>query len=194
MLDYETHAQATPQLATILSTSGATMEKAKKSRTSKDDDDDDAAVDTSMARKASDKEEKFMSQLNTPDYDISPEQALLCPARVRGYSFEEKIWAFFLVDEVQEIKWHPNAFDSLELDDRMKSAILALVSAHQESENFDVGRNFSNMVNLMLNSTGHYTRKRKGSGVSTLWQTGTWENSDSGYAIISRREGSELTS
>lgn len=113
------------------------MEKDGKSRMGMDDDAD---ADPSMARKASDKEERFMSHLNTLDYEITPEQALLCPARVRGYSFEEKSWAFFMVDEVQEIDWRPDAFDSLQLDDRMKSAILALVSAHQDDESFDVGR------------------------------------------------------
>jgi hypothetical protein len=136
MLDYATHAQAKPLLATFLSTSGATKERDEKSA---DSTEDDPAVETSMARKASDKEDQFMSRLNTPDYDISDKQALLCPARVRGYSFVEKIWAFFMVDEVNDIDWKPNAFDSLELDDRMKAAVLAMVSAHQDDENFDVG-------------------------------------------------------
>ncbi|KAK0109760.1 hypothetical protein ONS95_002437 [Cadophora gregata] len=134
MLDYGTHKQAAPQLATNLSTSGATTEKDYKFQSVVKSD---SADDTSMARKASDKEDRFMSHLNTPSYEISDEQALLCPARVRGYSFLEKIWGFFLVDEVQEIDWQTNAFYSLELDPRMKSAILAMVSTHRHNDNFD---------------------------------------------------------
>ena len=81
-----------------------------------------------------------------PLYEISDEQALLCPARVRGYSFLGKIWAFFLVDEVKEIDWHADAFDSLELDPRMKSAILAMVSTHRHNDNFEVSQILKTMT------------------------------------------------
>ncbi len=63
MLDYGTHKQAAPQLATNLSTSGAATEKVYKfSGVAKID----SKNDISMARKASDKENRFMSHLNTP--------------------------------------------------------------------------------------------------------------------------------
>ncbi|KAI4645590.1 uncharacterized protein J4E79_010768 [Alternaria viburni] len=78
MLDYETHAQATPRLATFLSTSGATMDYDDKYTVNKDYD---MIEDQSMARMASDKEDRFMSHLNTPAYKISDDQALLTPAR-----------------------------------------------------------------------------------------------------------------
>lgn len=136
MLDYGTHAQDSPGLATFLSTSGATKEKDNWSSV---DVYEDGAPENSMASKAVDRDDKFMSHLNTPSYQISDEQALLCPARVRGYSFQEKIWAFFMVDEIQEIEWQTNAFDSLELDERMKSAIVAMVSVHQDQDLYDVG-------------------------------------------------------
>ncbi|KAI4945209.1 hypothetical protein J4E91_008188 [Alternaria rosae] len=134
MLDYKTHAQAAPRLATFLSSSGATIDY---DDINPYDEEREAVVDYSMARKASDKEDKFMSHLNTPAYNISDDQALLTPARVRGYSFVEKIWAFFLVEEIKHIEWHPKAFESLELDSRMKSAILAMVSSHQNQDDFD---------------------------------------------------------
>ncbi|KAI4659251.1 uncharacterized protein J4E78_005677 [Alternaria triticimaculans] len=159
MLDYETHAQATPRLATFLSTSGATMEYNYKYTVNKDYD---MIGDQSMARKASDKEDRFMSHLNTPAYKISDDQALLTPARVRGYSFVEKIWAFFLVDEVRDIEWHPNAFESLELDVRMKTAILAMVSAHQNQDDFDVSYTQSGVSKSMLNYQDIVPGKGKG--------------------------------
>jgi hypothetical protein len=138
MLDYNTHQQALPQLATKLSTSGATASE-------KYDENflfgkSKSLDEPSMALKASEKEDRFMSHLNTPAYSITDHQALLCPARVRGYSFLEKIWAFFLVDKVQEIEWQQSAFESLQLDPRMKSAILALVETQKDKHTFDVCR------------------------------------------------------
>jgi hypothetical protein len=136
MLDHSTHQQAVPLLATKLATSGATA---------RENDDEDLQLgksktleEPSMALKASEKEDRFMSHLNTPAYNITDDQALLCPARVRGFAFLEKMWAFFLVDKVQEIEWQPSAFQSLELDPRMKSAILALVETHRDDDAFDV--------------------------------------------------------
>ena len=180
MLDYETHAQATPRLATFLSTSGATMEYNDKYTVNKDYD---MIGDQSMARKASDKEDRFMSHLNTPAYKISDDQALLTPARVRGYSFVEKIWAFFLVDEVRDIEWHPNAFESLELDVRMKTAILAMVSAHQNQDDFDVSYTQSGVSKSMLNYQDIVPGKGKGlvfllygkPGLGKTLTAGTWE-------------------
>jgi hypothetical protein len=183
MLDYHTHAQAAPQLATFLSTSGATMNYDGKSPTN--EDDDDAVVNPSMARKASDKEDKFMSHLNTPAYKISDDQALLCPARVRGYAFVEKTWAFFMVERVQEIEWHSDAFASLELESRMKSAITAMVSVHQNQDGFDVSHIPLDVSNSMLTTGGYYTRERERPCVLTLWQARTWEDSDSRYVITS---------
>lgn len=175
MLDYETHAQAQPQLATYLLTSGATIDQGSKPST----DTSGVAEDVSMARKASDKEDKFMSQLNTDAYEITPEQALLCPARVRGYSFLEKTWAFFMVDKVQEIQWQPNAFDSLELDGRIKSAILAMVSAHRDHDSFDVGHNSSSRTWEMLRCIGYHYRERQRPCIFTVWETWARENINS---------------
>jgi hypothetical protein len=61
---------------------------------------------------------------------MTREQALLCPARVRGFSLTEKTWAFFLVEKVQEIKWSLNAFPTLELEEDIKETIVALVETH----------------------------------------------------------------
>jgi hypothetical protein len=64
---------------------------------------------------------------NDAEYTMADEQALLCPARSRGFALRTKQWAFFLVDEVQDIVWHDDAFDKLELDQTMKDTIQALI-------------------------------------------------------------------
>ncbi|PVH68761.1 P-loop containing nucleoside triphosphate hydrolase protein [Cadophora sp. DSE1049] len=81
------------------------------------------------------------SHLNLDTYVITEAQALLTPARVRGFSLVDKVWAFFLVDEVKDIKWAKNSFATLELDENLKQTISALVHVHGDAsrayEKFD---------------------------------------------------------
>lgn len=165
MLDYETHSQAAPSLATYLSSSGATVETDNiLQETVKE-----STEDISLFRKAHDREEKWMSRSNTASYNITSDQALLCPARVRGYSFVDKTWAFFMVDKVQEIKWQPQAFNKLELDDKMKATILAMVSVHQDQDDFDVGHVRLTCHSSSLTCIGHHSWKGQRPRISTLW-------------------------
>jgi ATP-dependent Lon protease len=64
---------------------------------------------------------------------MTDEQALLCPARSRGFSLGSKKWSLFLVDEIQDITWRDDAFDKLELDPTTKDTIEALVATHSSS-------------------------------------------------------------
>jgi hypothetical protein len=66
---------------------------------------------------------------------MTDEQALLCPALVRGFCLARKRWAFFLIDEIQEIKRRDNAFNKLELEKTMKDTIEALIATHSS---FDI--------------------------------------------------------
>ncbi len=59
---------------------------------------------------------------------MTDEQALLCPARVRGFSLTEKVWGLFLVEEVRDIKWAEDVYRKLALDPVLKDIIQALVS------------------------------------------------------------------
>jgi len=70
---------------------------------------------------------------NNAEYVMTDEQALLCPARSRGFSLGSKKWSLFLVDEIQDITWRDDAFDKLELDPTMKDTIEALVATHSSS-------------------------------------------------------------
>jgi hypothetical protein len=75
---------------------------------------------------------------NTEDYQLSDYQALLCPARVRGFALTEKQWGFFLVDNVRGIVWSESVFQRLELEPLVKKKVRALVEIHY-SNNFDDG-------------------------------------------------------
>jgi hypothetical protein len=64
---------------------------------------------------------------------MTPAQALLCPARIRGFSLTDKIWSFFLVDEVKDIRWAQDSFAKLELEENFKKTISALVFTHDRT-------------------------------------------------------------
>ena len=86
-------------------------------------------------------EDKYLSHADDDSYIMSDEQALLCPAQIRGFSLAEKVWAFFLVEKVREIEWTKDAFERLELAHSLKEIIQALVVMHGQenthSERFD---------------------------------------------------------
>jgi hypothetical protein len=67
---------------------------------------------------------------DTEEYQMTDEEAWLCPARTRGFSFSSKKWAFFLVDHVTDIDFKEDAFSLLELESQTKKTIRALVEMH----------------------------------------------------------------
>ena len=64
---------------------------------------------------------------------MTEDQAFLAPARTPGFALSTKQWAYFLVEKVQEVQWHDNAFDHLELDPVIKTTIQALVETHNKT-------------------------------------------------------------
>jgi len=69
---------------------------------------------------------------------MTDDQALICPARIRGFCLAEKVWSLFLVEKIKPVEWQEGAFGKLELDSSIKTIIRALVSTHgQGKENFD---------------------------------------------------------
>jgi len=75
--------------------------------------------------------DRQVSYKNVETYNISDEMAIITPARVRGYSLQRKVWAFFLVDCITPIEWKPVHFDRLKLDEGVKDIVLFLVQSHQ---------------------------------------------------------------
>lgn len=62
---------------------------------------------------------------------LKDKHALIAPGRLPGFALQEKIWGFFQVSKLKEIKWSPNAYQSLEIDKTNKSLLLNLVKSHQ---------------------------------------------------------------
>jgi hypothetical protein len=89
-------------------------------------------------RKAND---KYLSYPNTKDYKMTDEHALLCPARIRGFSLVEKSWNLFLVEQLEEIQWSENAFERLVLEESSKDMVQALVTTHNVT-----GEGFDNII------------------------------------------------
>ena len=71
---------------------------------------------------------------DSDEYAMDNEHAWLCPARARGFSLASKTFAFFLVDEIENITFRENAFQLLELNQELKETIRALVSTHGAPE------------------------------------------------------------
>jgi len=122
MVDYESHRKANYKLATELMVKivDTGESQAGPLDTSGSSNPRVAHSETVACRKDED------------SYKIDPEMALLTPARVRGYSLRSKQWGFFLVTNLQEIKWHPEYYDSLQMNPTLKEVILALAEKKVE--------------------------------------------------------------
>ncbi|TPX12726.1 uncharacterized protein E0L32_000903 [Thyridium curvatum] len=103
---------------------------------------------------------KFLNDMksheNNEDYEITDTQALLAPARIRGFTLTEKLWAFFLVDNVCEVQWSENAFDDLELEYSVKKTVQSLVKNHYQGkrETNLISRKGKGLVILLYGPTG----------------------------------------
>lgn len=79
-------------------------------------------------------ENEFLNSMktyeNNAEYEMTDTEALLSPARIRGFAFSEKLWAFFLVEKIVDFEWSGSAFEELELEHSTKSTILSLVRNH----------------------------------------------------------------
>ncbi|CUS10315.1 unnamed protein product [Tuber aestivum] len=62
--------------------------------------------------------------------EMTEEQLLLCSPTVLGFSFGDKLWAEFAVEHVNEIRFNPDAFESLVLPEAQKKIVKALVESH----------------------------------------------------------------
>ncbi|KAL6718972.1 hypothetical protein ACLMJK_003207 [Lecanora helva] len=134
MLDHRSHEQENFYLATSLygSSSSQLSEGAMFARNYRRYYTlNDSSVDRSLrSGKSKGSLNDMKCYENTAEYQISDEQALLTPARVRGFSLTNKRWAFFLLDYISEIKWNHDAFSALELEPIAKRNVRCLVESH----------------------------------------------------------------
>lgn len=72
---------------------------------------------------------------DTAEPELTPltdEQALLASPIVRGYSFTEKKFLDFFVDNVSPVEWNTSCFQQLVLPPQQKELVQALVSEHTQ--------------------------------------------------------------
>ncbi|KAJ7264526.1 P-loop containing nucleoside triphosphate hydrolase protein [Mycena haematopus] len=83
--------------------------------------------------------------------DLSPEELLLTPTIVYGFSLADKIWLEFDVTKVLPVQWNEDAFANLVLPADRKTLLRSLVEAHHEEAGFDdfvKGKGAGLVVNL----------------------------------------------
>ena len=66
---------------------------------------------------------------------LTEEQLLICVPFVRGFLLRRKQWAKFCVQEVQDIAWNEEAFDSLVLPSNEKDLLLAFAEGQANPNN-----------------------------------------------------------
>ncbi|KAI1476957.1 P-loop containing nucleoside triphosphate hydrolase protein [Daldinia eschscholtzii] len=62
-------------------------------------------------------------------------EPVYCPPYTLGYSLGRKQWCRFFVDNIRNVEWDANAWDSLVLPDKEKHLLRALISSHAYSKN-----------------------------------------------------------
>ncbi|KAF2195736.1 P-loop containing nucleoside triphosphate hydrolase protein [Zopfia rhizophila CBS 207.26] len=73
-------------------------------------------------------------QLECAEHPPDDDFLLLLPATIRGYGFNDKEWRMLPVEQIRDIRWSSDTFDSrLVLDYKKKELIKALVTVHSSS-------------------------------------------------------------
>jgi hypothetical protein len=66
-------------------------------------------------------------------YNMSNEEALLCPSTVRGYSLKDKCWIDFNIEIVQDIEWDGTCLPKLQINPTTRDFLACLVAKHAEA-------------------------------------------------------------
>ncbi|KAF2130042.1 P-loop containing nucleoside triphosphate hydrolase protein [Dothidotthia symphoricarpi CBS 119687] len=80
----------------------------------------------------------FGKQAKTEQIRLTEQHHLICLSRVRGYSLRKKEWLLFYLDQIKDIDFNTNAFDSLVLPPDQKELILSFAESQaMQSTPFD---------------------------------------------------------
>ncbi|KAK3330027.1 P-loop containing nucleoside triphosphate hydrolase protein [Apodospora peruviana] len=141
IVDYKTHQRVNYPLGTVLYTRSAAGRRNMENKTavssSTSSSDSSYFKGPTAEDTTADQPQLLLNnmecRLNRPSYEISDFEALLAPARVRGYALSEKRWSFFLVEDLEDIKWMESRFEELAIEQTWKDNIEALVRQHYTS-------------------------------------------------------------
>jgi len=134
MVDYTNHRQRNYLLATKLYTQGEPLSLTEKDRRKLNPEVVFYLPERGGLIKDGALLNSMVAYANTDLYEITEFQAALAPARVRGFSFVEKRWSFFSVENLEEVAWMESKFAELQLQPSFKEAVLALTQEYQEKE------------------------------------------------------------
>ncbi|KAJ7783967.1 hypothetical protein DFH07DRAFT_210314 [Mycena maculata] len=92
-----------------------------------------------------------LANATTETTDLSPEELLLTPTVVYGFSLSDKLWLEFDITKIAPVSWNEDAFANLVLPADRKTLLRSLVEAHHEEAGFDdfvKGKGLGLVVNL----------------------------------------------
>lgn len=132
ILDYNAFIQAFSALSMPLHSEGVS--------TSGDGNDDEVASPDGVAGTAS-SSWKLSSKITIPQagiwschdqeiFELTPAQALLCPALSVGYSLQQKEWGYFDVDLLNDVAWAEEPVQRLEIPELHKDVLMDLIMEH----------------------------------------------------------------
>ncbi|KAK4031712.1 hypothetical protein C8A01DRAFT_21120 [Parachaetomium inaequale] len=73
------------------------------------------------------------SQTGPTDKTVTDLQLITMPPIIPGFSLSKRTWGFYLVDGISDIKWNPNAYAALQIDQKQKDSVRKLVGEHRDA-------------------------------------------------------------
>ncbi|KAK1833058.1 AAA family ATPase [Podospora conica] len=72
------------------------------------------------------------TRVGPTDKTVTDLQLMTMPPIIPGFSMSKRAWGFYLIDGISEIKWNPNAYGALQMDQRQKDSVRLLVREHRD--------------------------------------------------------------
>jgi hypothetical protein len=64
--------------------------------------------------------------------DMEDDEYMICHSKIPGFALNEKQWAFFDVDLIEDMELNVDAWNSLLMNEHQKRMILSLVQVHED--------------------------------------------------------------
>ena len=82
-----------------------------------------------------------LTRVRPTDETVTDLQLITMPPIIPAFSMRKRAWGFYLIDGISEIKWNPNAYEALQMDQKQKDSVRMLVREHR-----DAGSGFDDFV------------------------------------------------
>lgn len=61
---------------------------------------------------------------------LSADELLTCPPLVPAFSFSARKWGLVLIDKLEDVKWTPDVYEKLQIENGIKATIHDIVKGH----------------------------------------------------------------